>query len=402
MPFGWDDLILLGSTIYGAYQADRAADKSVEGGKDALALQQQQYNNAMMMLEPTRALGYGAQSDLASLYGYQLPQYQTAASLLGGPGGYGGPGGGGYPGGGAPSAVRGIGSASGDEWYSRGLIGTSLNVLGLGGRRDPQVSVRDGMIYFDGRKDGGTLYGGHINPYTGEVWVDTPNGQRDARLSEEATAALRGGGSLTGGRWGRFNMALSELQRSGWTYNPEAIANAQTQATLNPAAPGTPGNPTAPAEGSTAPGNMSRFFASPDYQFRRDEGIRGIEQGAAARGGALSGNAMRGVTEFNSGLASQEYGNYFERLARMAGMGGAATNNAVSVGQNYANVGGNLMQGMGDARASGVMGSTNTLLNGANNFLNNWMLERGGWYDRPSYTVPSDITDFQYPFDRGP
>ena len=55
----------------GAYGSQQAADAQGKGSKDALALQRQQYNDALAMLEPTRALGYGATSDLSSLYGYR-------------------------------------------------------------------------------------------------------------------------------------------------------------------------------------------------------------------------------------------------------------------------------------------------------------------------------------------
>jgi hypothetical protein len=62
---------------------------------------------------------------------------------------------------------------------------------------------------------------------------------------------------------------------------------------------------------------MSRFFTSPDYQFRQAEGQSAIDRGAAARGGALSGNAIRGGVEYASNLASGEYGNYVNRLLAM-------------------------------------------------------------------------------------
>jgi hypothetical protein len=114
------------------------------------------------------------------------------------------------------------------------------------------------------------------------------------------------------------------------------------------------------AEGGQAGPDMSVFTASPDYQFRRDEGMRGIEQGAAARGGALSGNALRALSGFNSNMASTEFGNFYERMARLAGLGGAATNNAIGMGQNYANNAGNAAMAAGSARASGVLGQANS------------------------------------------
>lgn len=122
------------------------------------------------------------------------------------------------------------------------------------------------------------------------------------------------------------------------------------------------------------------FMASPGYQFRRDEGMRGLEQSAAARGGAFSGNALRGLASFNSGLASQEYGNYIGGLQSLAGVGQSATNTGVQLGaQTAGNIGNALMAG-GDARASGIMGAANSISNAANSGLNNYLLYRGGYF----------------------
>jgi len=53
----------------------------------------------------------------------------------------------------------------------------------------------------------------------------------------------------------------------------------------------------------------------PGYQFRLEQGQKGIEGSAAARGSVLSSRAMKEVARFNSGLASQETANAFSRFA---------------------------------------------------------------------------------------
>ncbi len=63
------------------------------------------------------------------------------------------------------------------------------------------------------------------------------------------------------------------------------------------------------------------FTASPGYDFRRDEGMRGINRFMAARGLSGSGRAIRGASRFLDDLASQEYNQGFNRLASMAGIG---------------------------------------------------------------------------------
>jgi hypothetical protein len=123
-------------------------------------------------------------------------------------------------------------------------------------------------------------------------------------------------------------------------------------------------------------GDNSNFFASPDYEFRRTEGERGIENSAAARGGAFSGNALRALSDYNSNLASGEYGNWWNRQAGLAGIGQSAVNQVGAAGQASANNIGQLQMASGDARASGILGQSNAINGGINNALNAWMMTR--------------------------
>ena len=162
------------------------------------------------------------------------------------------------------------------------------------------------------------------------------------------------------------------------------------------------------------PFTAEKFQADPGYAFRLKEGLRALDRSAAARGGLLSGNQLRGVTEYGQNLASQEYTNAFnryqaERAARMqplqslAGVGQSASNTlagaagqlgtgmasaygqlgsgtaaaygqlgagtASAYGQLGQNIGANLI-GAGNARASGYMGAANALTGGIGQFLN--------------------------------
>jgi hypothetical protein len=67
------------------------------------------------------------------------------------------------------------------------------------------------------------------------------------------------------------------------------------------------------------------FAADPGYAFRQAEGQKALERGAAARGKLLSGEQYKSLSDFNSGLASQEYGNWWNRYT-----GGTQFNNAAS------------------------------------------------------------------------
>ena len=53
----------------------------------------------------------------------------------------------------------------------------------------------------------------------------------------------------------------------------------------------------------------------PSYEFRRKEGMRGVESSAAARGTLLTGGTLRDVLRYNQDYASTEYGRAYERTA---------------------------------------------------------------------------------------
>lgn len=129
------------------------------------------------------------------------------------------------------------------------------------------------------------------------------------------------------------------------------------------------------------PFTLEKFQADPGYQFRLREGLRALDQSAAARGGLLSGNQLRGLTRLGQELGSQEYTNAFnryqaERAARLnplqslTGMGQTAANTIGGyAGQFGQNIGANLI-GAGNARASGYVGMANALTGGLGQYLN--------------------------------
>lgn len=315
-----------GSSIYGANQA---ADAQMAAGKKGLAEQQRQYNLGLQMLEPQRMLGYQALADIAGMYGYATPGYQPANQLLSTGGGM------------LNIKPTGMGGGGAPSWMPNPspLAGLGHNPLDMLG---------------DEKKS----YGASINPLAGTVDVQGAGAKKDSLYTNYLQTGNWEGGK--GGKGQKVRSAIDALRAGGYSYG-----NGQ----------GTFAGSIAPTPAGQ-PGNMSKFFASPDYQFRRDEGIRGIEQGAAARGGALSGNALRGVSAFNSNLAAGEFGNYISRLMQMAGMGSAATNNAVGLGQNYGNNFAQTQQNMGDARASGIVSGVQGATGALNQGMQNWMLSR--------------------------
>jgi hypothetical protein len=67
------------------------------------------------------------------------------------------------------------------------------------------------------------------------------------------------------------------------------------------------------------------FEADPGYAFRLSEGQKALTNSAASRGKQLSGEQFKALETHNQGLASQEYGNWWNRYT-----GGTTFNNAAS------------------------------------------------------------------------
>ena len=117
-----------------------------------------------------------------------------------------------------------------------------------------------------------------------------------------------------------------------------------------------PNEPQQQQGGGSNSASGTAFIDSPDYQFRLNEGQRGIGNSFAARGGAASGNALRALSEFNQNTAAGEFGNWFNRRMQLSGRGDQANQNIQSGGQNYTNAFTQNREQYGDARASGVLG----------------------------------------------
>ena len=152
------------------------------------------------------------------------------------------------------------------------------------------------------------------------------------------------------------------------------VDDIEAYAAQNPLSAPAPAGGAPPSEfGSLAkPFGMEQFQQDPGYAFRQAEGMKALERSAAARGGLLSGGTLKGIQRFGQDLASQEYGNAFnryqvERAARLNPL-----QSLMGSGQSSANTltgaAGQLGQGQaqsqlaaGQARASGYVGSANAL-----------------------------------------
>jgi hypothetical protein len=108
----------------------------------------------------------------------------------------------------------------------------------------------------------------------------------------------------------------------------------------------------------------------PSYKFRLGEGMKALDRQAAARGGLISGGALKAAQRYGQDFASQEFGNAYNRLAGLAGVGQTATGAMGNAAGAYGANAGNLMTGAAGARASGYVGGANALTSGLGQYMN--------------------------------
>lgn len=129
------------------------------------------------------------------------------------------------------------------------------------------------------------------------------------------------------------------------------------------------------------PFGMDQYKADPGYAFRLGEGQKALDRQAAARGGLISGGALKAATRYGQDMGSQEYMNAFNRyqteraatlnpLQSLAGVGQTTASNLGSAGQSYGTGAGEAYMGGANARASGYVGGANALTSGLSSYLN--------------------------------
>lgn len=110
--------------------------------------------------------------------------------------------------------------------------------------------------------------------------------------------------------------------------------------------------------------------SDPGYAFRLGEGLKALDRQAAARGGLISGGALKAATKYGQDMGSQEYQNAFNRYATLAGYGQNASNALTNAaGTAGSNIGAGITSA-GAANAAGNVGAANALASGVGQYLN--------------------------------
>ena len=180
---------------------------------------------------------------------------------------------------------------------------------------------------------------------------------RAAYTSQVSTPTGGGGSSYLGSMYGGSNQPTQttpQFDENGYNTALAQYNDALSAFNAQPASTGATAGP-------------SSIASSPDYQFRLNEGYKGLDRGAAARGSLLSGATQKALQEYGQQSASQEFGNRANRLMGIAGIGQNAVNNESSAGAQNASTISDLLGSGAAARAAGTVGAANAWSGGINN-----------------------------------
>lgn len=116
--------------------------------------------------------------------------------------------------------------------------------------------------------------------------------------------------------------------------------------------------------------DMFEQFKDPSYDFRMQEGVNALDRSAASRGRLLSGAQDKAITSFGQNMASQEYGNAFNRAITthgtnlqkkqsLAGVGQVASQQVQQAGNVFSKGASESTMDIGNAYAQGQIQAAN-------------------------------------------
>lgn len=135
----------------------------------------------------------------------------------------------------------------------------------------------------------------------------------------------------------------------------------------------------------------SRLEQTPGYQFRYNTGLNQVANTQASRNRALSGRAIKELSDYGQGAASQEYGQEYNRLANIAGMGQTSATNMAQFGINQGTSLANLAKSQGNVNADYYSNLNNTLQGSLANYQFGRMTQR-----KPGGQTPYDSSQTPY------
>lgn len=116
---------------------------------------------------------------------------------------------------------------------------------------------------------------------------------------------------------------------------------------------------------------LANFTNTPDYQFAFQQGNKALDASLAANGQYFSGTQLQASQQFGQGLASQQYGNYYNRLLSLAQLGAQTGTSSAGNTLAAANSQANTTQAIGQSQAAGTIGSASALAGGVGSIGSN-------------------------------
>ena len=104
---------------------------------------------------------------------------------------------------------------------------------------------------------------------------------------------------------------------------------------------------------------LAEFNESPGQRFLRERQERSLLRNSAAIGGLGGGNVRTALQKQAANIANLQLGERKNRLAAVAGGGQTAVTNQAGLGSQLSSQIGRSLAGVGDARASGILGANN-------------------------------------------
>lgn len=178
-------------------------------------------------------------------------------------------------------------------------------------------------------------------------------------------------------------------QLFGITWSPNQVNNGVPTGSFNTPISSLVG----PAPSPTNPNLISQFQASPGYQYNLQQSSDAIQNSAAGKTGAVSGNMLKALQTNASGLAAQDWNNFYQNLltnystryndaansrnqiinvlGSLGGMGQNAAAGLGGLGQSAVGSIGNNLNLAASANAAGTLGATNAYTNAFNSLSNN-------------------------------
>jgi len=119
------------------------------------------------------------------------------------------------------------------------------------------------------------------------------------------------------------------------------------------------------------------YKESPGVAWQREQGMRGLNQNLAATG-VGGGGRLKAISDYNQGLAMQDFSNQFNRLGATTGVGLNAAQALTGAGATSAAGQAQSIMAGGAARASGTLGRSAAFSSGVQSLGNIYAMNKMG------------------------